>query len=154
MPCSGSWPVIKLATDEEKAQSAGATFRHGAAGLPRLGAVGRHIQFSASQGRTSRYEVTVITGAQIRQARELLGWEPFNLAQRAKVHSLIVERAESVACEPPITTYQAALIKQALVNAGVEFTNGDGPCVKLNESEGEDAEVRGAGLRRRNSPLS
>jgi hypothetical protein len=90
--------------------SAGATFRHGAAGLPRLGAVGRRIQFSALQGRTSRYEVTVITGAQIRQARELLGWEPFNLAQRAKAHSLIVERAESVACEPPITAYQAALI--------------------------------------------
>ena len=27
--------------------------------------------------------------------------------------------------------YQAALIKQALVNAGVEFTSGDEPGVKL-----------------------
>ena len=42
-----------------------------------------------------------------------------------------IERAESVASEPPITAYQAALIKQALVNAGVEFTNGDEPGVKL-----------------------
>jgi predicted transcriptional regulator len=73
----------------------------------------------------------VITGAQIRQARKLLGWEPSKLARRAKVHSLIVERAESAAFEPPITAYQAALIKQALVNAGVEFTNGNEPSVKL-----------------------
>jgi len=73
----------------------------------------------------------MITGAQVRQARKLLGWEPSKLARRAKVHSLIVERAESVASEPPITAYQAALIKQALVNAGVEFTNGDEPGVKL-----------------------
>jgi hypothetical protein len=73
----------------------------------------------------------VITGAQIRQARKLLGWQPFNLAQRARVHSLIVERAESVATEPPITAYQAALIKQALVNAGVEFGNSGEPGVRL-----------------------
>ena len=42
----------------------------------------------------------------------------------AKVHS-----GESVASEPPITAYRAALIKQA--NAGVEFTNGNEPSVKL-----------------------
>ena len=47
------------------------------------------------------------------------------------MHSLIVKRDESVASEPPITAYQAALIKQALVNAGVEFTNGGEPGVKL-----------------------
>ena len=73
----------------------------------------------------------MITGAQIRQARKLLGWEPSKLARRAKVHPLIVERAESVASEPPITAYQAAFIKEALVNAGVEFTHGDEPGVRL-----------------------
>ena len=51
----------------------------------------------------------MITGAQIRQARELLGWPPTRLAQRAKVHSAIVRRAESVEGEPPITVYQAPL---------------------------------------------
>jgi hypothetical protein len=30
-------------------------------------------------GATGRARLTVITGTQIRQARELLGWEPFNL---------------------------------------------------------------------------
>ena len=44
----------------------------------------------------------VITGAQIRQARELLGWPPTRLAQRAKVHSAIVRRAESVEGEPAL----------------------------------------------------
>jgi len=45
----------------------------------------------------------VISGAQIRQARKLLGWERSKLGRWAKVHSLIVERTESVATEPPIT---------------------------------------------------
>jgi hypothetical protein len=35
----------------------------------------------------------MITGAQIRHARKLLGWERYKLAQRAKVHSSIIERA-------------------------------------------------------------
>jgi hypothetical protein len=52
----------------------------------------------------------VITGAQIRQARELLGWPPTRLARRAKVHSAIVRRAESVEGGPPLTVYQAALV--------------------------------------------
>ena len=56
----------------------------------------------------------MITGAQIRQARELLGCPPTRLAQRAKVHSAIVRRAESVEGEPPVTVYQAALIRDAL----------------------------------------
>ena len=73
----------------------------------------------------------VITGAQIRQARKLLGWEPYKLAQRAKVHSLIVQRSESVSGEPPITAYQEALIRDALQTAGVEFITGDAPGVKL-----------------------
>ena len=73
----------------------------------------------------------MITGAQIRQARELLGWPPTRLAQRAKVHSAIVRRAESVEGEPPVTVYQAALMRDALERFGVIFTNGDEPGVKL-----------------------
>jgi len=72
----------------------------------------------------------MITGAQVRQARKLLGWEPFQLAQRAKLHPTIVQRAESVSGEPPITPYQEVLIRNALQYGGVEFTNGDPPGVK------------------------
>jgi hypothetical protein len=53
----------------------------------------------------------------------------------------VPDRAESVASEPPITAYQAALIKQALVNAGVEFTNSDEPGVKRRLSQREASEV-------------
>ena len=80
----------------------------------------------------------MITGAQIRQARKLLGWEPYKLSRQAKVHSLIIQRAERVASEPPITGYQAALIRNALEAAGIAFTNGDPPGVKLR-SEGKRA---------------
>ena len=50
----------------------------------------------------------MITGDQIRQARTLLGWPSSRLAQRAKEHSAIVRRAESVDGQPPITVYQAS----------------------------------------------
>ena len=63
----------------------------------------------------------MITGAQIRKARELLGWAPSRLAQRAKLHSAIVQRAESVDGEPPITVYQHALIRDTLERFGIEF---------------------------------
>ena len=77
----------------------------------------------------------MITGAQIRAARELLGWPPTRLAQRAKVHSAIVRRAESVDGESPVTVYQAALIRDALERFGIEFTNGEEPGVKLTETK-------------------
>jgi hypothetical protein len=60
-------------------------------------------------------------GAQIRKARELLGWAPSRLAQRAKLHSAIVQRAESVDGEPPITVFQHALIRDTLERFGIEF---------------------------------
>jgi hypothetical protein len=78
----------------------------------------------------------VITGAQIKAARKLLGWEPFQLAQRAGVHAAIVQRAESVEGEPPITPYQEALIRNALQYGGVEFTDGDKPRVRLRARRG------------------
>jgi hypothetical protein len=64
-------------------------------------------------------------------ARKLLGWERYKLAQRAKVHSSIIERAESVPGEPPISDYQKAFIREALRAAGLEFTNRGEPGVKL-----------------------
>jgi ribosome-binding protein aMBF1 (putative translation factor) len=79
----------------------------------------------------------MITGAQIRAARKLLGWEPFQLAQRAKLHSAIVQRAESGA--PPITKYQEALIRNTLEAAGLEFTNGNEPGVKLKATKARKA---------------
>jgi hypothetical protein len=47
--------------------------------------------------RQRRVEGEVITGAQIRRARELLGWTRFKLSSRAGLHPAIVERAEEAA---------------------------------------------------------
>ncbi len=55
----------------------------------------------------------------------------FEACPAPKLHSAIVQRAESVLGLPPITAYQEALIRNALQDAGVEFTNGDEPGVKL-----------------------
>jgi transcriptional regulator with XRE-family HTH domain len=75
----------------------------------------------------------VITGAQIRQARKLVGWSVARLGRRAKLAASTVHRAECVDGEPPITEAHAAAIRYALERAGgVEFTNGDEPGVKLN----------------------
>jgi transcriptional regulator with XRE-family HTH domain len=73
----------------------------------------------------------VITGAQIRQARKLVGWSVADLGRRAKLAASTVQRAECVDGEPPITEAHAAAIRYALGRAGVEFTNGDEPGVKL-----------------------
>jgi transcriptional regulator with XRE-family HTH domain len=73
----------------------------------------------------------VITGAQIRQARKLVGWSVANLGRRAKLAASTVQRAESVDGEPLITEAHAAAIRYALGRAGVEFTNGDEPGVKM-----------------------
>jgi transcriptional regulator with XRE-family HTH domain len=73
----------------------------------------------------------VITGAQIRQARKLVGWSVADLGRRAKLAASTVQRAECVDGEPPITEAHAGAIRYALERAGVEFTTGDEPGVKL-----------------------
>ena len=50
----------------------------------------------------------------------------------------IVERAEEAAGALPVPAYQQALLRNALEAAGIEFTNGDEPGVKL-KAKGERA---------------
>jgi ribosome-binding protein aMBF1 (putative translation factor) len=73
----------------------------------------------------------MITGAQIREARALLGWVRSTLARKAKIGTATVQRAEAADGEPPITLAQADALEAALEAAGVEFTNGGEPGVKL-----------------------
>ena len=81
----------------------------------------------------------MITGAQIRAARELLGWAPSKLAQRAKMPTATLHRAECVKGEPPITTYHTAMIREALEHGGVEFIAGHEPGVKLKTTRRGEA---------------
>ena len=66
------------------------------------------------------------------------GWTRFKLSSRAGLHPAIVERAEKALGALPVTAYQQALLRNALEAAGVEFTNGDEPGVKL-KAKGEKA---------------
>lgn len=63
----------------------------------------------------------------------MLGISPSRLAYKAKVRPETIERAESVDGEPPITIANASAIAGALEAAGVEFTNGDQPGVRLRK---------------------
>ena len=67
-----------------------------------------------------------ITGAQIREARQLLDWQPRELAKRAKVQISTIERAEASETEPVITIAHRDAIQTALEAAGVEFIPANG----------------------------
>ena len=73
----------------------------------------------------------MITGAQIGAARKLLGWRQAELAKQARIPAHSVESAESSVAElfrpgpvPPSYACRSRI-------AGVVFTNGDEPGVKL-----------------------
>jgi transcriptional regulator with XRE-family HTH domain len=76
----------------------------------------------------------MITGGQIRAARAFLRWTADQLARKAQIGVATVRRAEFADDEPSITVANAAAIRQALEAAGVEFTNGDAPGVKLRRA--------------------
>jgi transcriptional regulator with XRE-family HTH domain len=69
----------------------------------------------------------MITGAQIRRARQSLGWHPSDLAERAKLSTRTINRSESVDGEPPITIAHQVLIRRALETAGIVFMEGEVP---------------------------
>ncbi len=82
----------------------------------------------------------MLTGEQIRRARNLLLWQPEKLARRARVTTESIRRAESVDGDPPVTIARLYAIQRAFEAAGVEFTNDE---VKLKGSQvaGPDTET-------------
>ena len=73
----------------------------------------------------------MITGAQIRKARELLGWRQAELAKQARIRRHSVESAENSDAESFVPGEYVRAIQAALESAGIEFTNGDAPGVRL-----------------------
>ena len=71
-----------------------------------------------------------VTSAQVRAARGLLHWSVRDLAERAGVHRNTVTNMESDRATHAPTI--AAMVR-ALEAAGVEFTNGDQPGVRLRK---------------------
>jgi hypothetical protein len=76
-------------------------------------------------------DMKLITAAQMRAARALVRWSADDLARRSKLGVATVRRAEAADGHPPITEANCAAIQRVLEGAGVEFTNGDQPGVKL-----------------------
>ena len=77
----------------------------------------------------------MLTGAQVREARKLLQWPREKLARRARLTRDAIQRAEGVDDDPPLTIANLQALKRALEDAGIEFTEGDEPGVKLRKQK-------------------
>ena len=64
----------------------------------------------------------MITGPQIRAARQQLRWKQQQLAKRAGVRLNTIERAERANGQPEMTIANLAAIRRALEAAGVDLT--------------------------------
>ena len=71
-----------------------------------------------------------ITIEQFRAARALLDWSRTELAKRSGQHPTTVKRVETPDSET-VSEEVRAKLKATLEAAGVEFTNGDAPGVRL-----------------------
>ena len=76
----------------------------------------------------------MITGAQIHEARKLLGWSRDRLAPKAGMCTNHLRQLEIGA--KPVSDAEAAALSGALREAGVEFTNGNEPGVKRTDPQG------------------
>jgi hypothetical protein len=72
-----------------------------------------------------------LTSAQIRAARALLRWNAVELARASAVGVNTVRRAELAEAKTSLTAANELAIRRAFEEAGVEFTNGDQPGVRL-----------------------
>jgi transcriptional regulator with XRE-family HTH domain len=73
----------------------------------------------------------MITGAQVRAARALLGWTAKELARKANIGISTVQRIENAAGPPNVQVANLASIQATLEAAGIEFTNGDAPGIRM-----------------------
>jgi transcriptional regulator with XRE-family HTH domain len=70
----------------------------------------------------------MVTSAQLRAARSLVNWTVRELAEKAGAHRNTVSRAETDQTEHG---HAVAQIVRTLEAAGVEFTDGDQPGVRM-----------------------
>ena len=72
-----------------------------------------------------------ITLAQVKAARKLLGWTQDQLAGKAGVSATTIARFEAAKRRPSVLV--VSTIRHTLEAAGVEFTNGGQPGVRLKK---------------------
>jgi transcriptional regulator with XRE-family HTH domain len=73
----------------------------------------------------------MITGEQVRAARKLLGWSQVRLAGKSGLGDTTVKKFERGESRPSVLS--VTTLQRALEAAGVEFTNGDEPGVRLRK---------------------
>ena len=71
----------------------------------------------------------------IRAARGFLRWSARDLAECSGVSYAAIQRAEAVDGLPNMQSKNLEAVRSALETAGVEFTNGDQPGVRLRKSQ-------------------
>ena len=71
----------------------------------------------------------MVTGRQIRAARGLVGWTVRTLAKKAKVSENTITNIETRRYRGTVETLAA--LRAAFEKAGVEFTNGKRPGVRI-----------------------
>jgi transcriptional regulator with XRE-family HTH domain len=74
--------------------------------------------------------------AQIRAARALIDWSQQDLAEASKVGNATIRNIEAGRSAPQNSTLAA--IQHALEAAGVEFTNGGQPGVRMKKQPGRE----------------
>jgi len=79
------------------------------------------------------YDSSLLTGGQIRAARALLRWSAQDLADRSRLGVATIRRAEALDGPVEMTPANAQLVTRTLEAAGVEFTNGNAPGVRLKK---------------------
>jgi transcriptional regulator with XRE-family HTH domain len=87
--------------------------------------------------RTWDVEETLISGAQVRAARALLGWDVRELARRATVSIRTINDIEGSHGLTTISIKQLAAIRSTLEAAGIEFLGGFAPGLRLHSKVGE-----------------
>ena len=75
----------------------------------------------------------MFTSDQIRAGRALLRWSARDLAEKAGLSLPTVQRLEAADGIPSTSVKTLMSIKAAFDDAGVEFTNGDTPGVRLKK---------------------
>jgi ribosome-binding protein aMBF1 (putative translation factor) len=78
----------------------------------------------------------MLTGLQIKTARELLRWSQSDLADKTRLPRRAILRAERTDCEALITIVQENEVRRVLMAAGIEFIDesGAGPGVRLRKA--------------------
>ena len=84
---------------------------------------------------------TMITGAQVRGARAMLGWSARALARKADVPEFTIEWIEGDGKIDRKDRKVLAAIQAMLEDGGIEFLDGEAPGVRLRANKGKRGET-------------